>query len=143
MRTSLASAKWRGNLWEGKGNIKLPTVSQELSFTASSRFEKGEASKTDPEELIAAAHAGCFSMALSGQLAANGYTATLISTEARVTIDKSGNGFAITKSALSTTVEVPGITEEKFKEIAEAAKKGCPVSKALASLEITLEARLV
>ena len=141
MRTSSANAKWRGNLKEGKGQIKLPHVSDELSYSAASRFEQGEGS--NPEELIAAAHAGCFSMALANLLATKGYTPTLVSSEARVTIEKKSEGHVITKSELKTSVKVADITEETFQEIAETAKKNCPVSKALASLEITLDATLV
>ena len=141
MRTNKASAEWRGNLKEGKGSLELPGLSKSLAFSFSSRFEDAEGS--NPEELIAAAHAGCFSMALSGQLAANGFQPKVISTDAKVTIDKKGEGFAITKSELSTSAEIPGISEEQFKELAETAKKNCPVSQALASVEISLVAKLV
>jgi len=143
MKKSHASAKWRGNLWEGSGNIKLPTINQELSFSASSRFQQAEASKTDPEELIAAAHSGCFSMAFANVLASKGFPPNLISTEATVTMDKVENGFKIMKSELKTRAEVPGISAELFQELAQTAKKNCPVSVALASIEITLDAKLV
>ncbi len=143
MKTSQANAKWHGNFKEGKGNINLPTSGQELTFTASSRFEKGEPSKTDPEELIAAAHSGCFSMAFAAQLSSKGYQPKLISTAAKVTIEKKGDGFAVTKSELSMTAEIPDISEDEFMELANVAKKGCPVSKALASVDITLDAKLI
>ncbi len=141
MKTNKASATWRGNLKEGKGDLELPAVSKPIAFNFSSRFEEGDGS--NPEELIAAAHAGCFSMALSGLLAGKGYQPRLISTDAKVTIDKKGDGFAITKSELSTRAEIPEISDEQFKELAGEAKKNCPVSQALASVEITLEAKLV
>jgi osmotically inducible protein OsmC len=141
MRTNTASAKWRGTLWEGNGQMKLPHVSKEITYTAKSRFEDGEGS--NPEELIAAAHAGCFSMAFANTLAGKGYQPKLVSTEARVTILKKEEGFTITKSELKTSAEVPDISEETFMELAETAKKNCPVSRALASVEITLEASLV
>jgi osmotically inducible protein OsmC len=126
MRTNTASAKWRGTLWEGNGQMKLPHVSKEITYTAKSRFEDGEGS--NPEELIAAG---------------KGYQPKLVSTEARVTILKKEEGFTITKSELKTSAEVPDISEETFMELAETAKKNCPVSRALASVEITLEASLV
>lgn len=141
MKTSKANAKWKGNLKEGTGSVKLPTISQELSFSFRSRFENGEG--TNPEELIAAAHAGCFSMALSGILADNGFQPKQITTEAKVTIDKKGDGMGITKSELTTSAEIPGISDDKFQELANAAKKNCPVSKALASVDISLNAKLV
>ena len=97
---------------------------------------------TNPEELIGAAHAGCFSMALSGELGRAGVTPESIETEARVHLDKGEQGFSITRIELITTGRVPGISAEDFQQHAEAAKAGCPVSRALAAIEITLEATL-
>lgn len=108
------------------------------SFGTRFRDEPG----TNPEELIAAAHAGCFSMALSGALAEAGYPPKRISTEAAVRLDKTDGGFAITRIDLTTVAVVPGIDEETFKKHAEAAKDGCPVSKALSAVDMTLEAEL-
>jgi osmotically inducible protein OsmC len=113
----------------------------EGAYSAKSRFEEGEG--TNPEELIAAAHAGCFSMALSLVLGGAGHEPESIETEAEVSIQKAGDGFEINRIALTTSGRVPGIDEEEFRRHAEAAKQGCPVSKALAAVpEITLEARL-
>jgi osmotically inducible protein OsmC len=113
----------------------------EGAYSAKSRFEEGEG--TNPEELIAAAHAGCFSMALSLVLGGAGHEPESIETEAEVSIQKAGDGFEINRIVLTTAGRVPGIDEDEFRRHAEAAKQGCPVSKALASVpEITLEARL-
>ena len=140
MKKSKAQAKWNGNLKKGDGSIKLPTSDKEFSFNFSSRFEDGNG--TNPEELIAAAHAGCFSMAFSGVLADNGYNPKSVATTAEVTIDKAGDGFKITRSALNTVADVPEIEESEFLKLAEIAKKNCPVSQALDSVEITLDAKL-
>ncbi len=113
----------------------------EGSYSFASRFEEGTG--TNPEELIAAAHAGCFSMALSGGLGRAGFTPTSIRTEAKVSIEQTDAGFRITRSQLVCEASVPGISQEAFAEQADAAKSGCPVSNALAGVEITLEARLV
>ncbi len=140
MRTNKASAKWNGNLKEGNGKINLSTSGQEFNFSFLSRFKDGKG--TNPEELIAAAHAGCFSMAFSNILAEEGYTPDSVSTSAEVTIENVGDGFKITKSVLKTDAKVQGIDEKTFQKLAEKAKKGCPVSQALSSLEISLEAKL-
>jgi len=113
----------------------------EGSYSFASRFEDGKG--TNPEELIAAAHAGCFSMAFSGGLAKAGFIPTRVSTNAKATLEKVGEGFKITKIELSTDGVVPGIDEKKFKELADDAKKNCPVSQALAGVNIMLNARLV
>ena len=105
------------------------------------RFEEGAG--TNPEELIAAAHAGCFSMAFSNGLAKAGFTPTRVDTTANVTLEKTDAGFGITKIQLTTEAEVPGIDQAAFDEQAQAAKAGCPVSKALAAVDITLDAKLV
>ena len=121
MKKSKAQAKWNGNLKKGKGSIKLPTSDKEFSFNFSSRFEDGNG--TNPEELIAAAHAGCFSMAFSGILADKGYNPESVSTTAEVTVEKVGDGFKITKSALKTERKIPEIKENEFLKIAQS----CPL----------------
>jgi osmotically inducible protein OsmC len=139
IRTS--EAMWEGNLIKGKGKMKLGSGAFEGSYSFGSRFEN--APGTNPEELIGAAHAGCFSMALSMILDQAGYKAEQIHTIARVHIDKVGEGFKITTIELETEGKVPGIDERTFGEKAEAAKKGCPVSMALTGVDIRLRARLV
>lgn len=136
-----AEAEWKGNLAEGGGKMKLGSGAYEGPFTFKSRMENGPG--TNPEELIGAAHAGCFSMAFSHQLASAGHPPKRVHTKANVDFEKTDAGFAITSIALETEGEVPGISEAKFQELAEAAKKGCPVSKALAGTNITLKAKLV
>ncbi|MGA2111836.1 MAG: OsmC family protein [Anaerolineales bacterium] len=136
-----ASAVWEGTLREGRGTMKVGSGAFEGSYSFGSRFESARG--TNPEELIAAAHAGCFSMALSGGLARAGFAPKRIETIASVHLDKVRDGFAITRIELDTQAQVPGIGEPAFLEQAEAAKKGCPVSVALASVEIVLHARLV
>ena len=140
MAIRTAEARWEGNLKKGKGTIKLGSGVFEGNYSFGSRFEKEPG--TNPEELIGAAHAGCFSMALSMILELAGFKADSIHTTARVSIDKVGDGFKITTIELETEGRVPGIDEKTFREKAEAAKKGCPVSMALAGVEITLKSRL-
>jgi osmotically inducible protein OsmC len=136
-----ASARWEGSLQEGNGTMRLATGSYEGPYSFQSRFEEGDG--TNPEELIAAAHAGCFSMALSLVLGRAGYEPEGIDTEATVQIDKVGDGFKITRIVLNTRARVPGIDKEEFQKHAEAAKEGCPVSQALGAVEtINLEAQL-
>lgn len=136
-----ASAEWRGNLIDGQGTMALGSGAYEGKYSFASRFEAGPG--TNPEELIGAAHAGCFSMALSGLLAAAGFTPASVKTTARVKIEKEGDGFSITHIALNTDAQVPGIDRETFQRIANDAKVGCPVSRALAAVpEITLDATL-
>lgn len=135
-----ANAVWNGSGRDGTG--KLTTQSGLLSdanFGYRSRFENGPG--TNPEELIAAAHAGCFSMALAFGLQGAGFTPDEIRTEAHVEIVQDGQGFKISRSALTLTARIPGIDEAKFRELAEAAEKNCPVSKVL-NAEITLDAKL-
>ncbi|MCC6608743.1 MAG: OsmC family protein [Burkholderiales bacterium] len=134
-----AEAEWKGNLTAGNGHMKMGT-SYDGPFSFKSRMEDGTG--TSPEELIAAAHAGCFSMALSAELGKAGFTPTRIHTKASVHFGKAGDGFAISGIDLATEAEVPGIERAKFLEIAEGAKKGCPVSKALAGTAIRLQATL-
>ncbi len=140
-KESKASAVWEGNLVQGKGTMKLPTGNYEGPYTFASRFEQGKG--TSPEEMIGAAHAGCFSMAFSNGLSKAGFTPTRVQTEATVILDQVEGGFGITKIILNTDAIVPGIDEATFQEQAEAAKKGCPISKALAAVNIELNARLV
>jgi lipoyl-dependent peroxiredoxin len=140
MPTRTSSALWEGNLRDGSGTMKLGSGAFEGSYSFVSRFESGAG--TNPEELIAAAHAGCFSMALSNGLSQAGFTPTSIATSATVHLDRVADGFGITKIDLDTVGTVPGIDDAKFQQIAAAAKAGCPVSKALAATEITLSARL-
>jgi len=136
-----AQAVWEGNLKDGKGSMKLGSGAFEGAYSFSSRFEEG--SGTNPEELIGAAHAGCYSMALSAELGAAGFSAQRIETRATVTLGKIDDKIRITEIHLDTQATVPGINSEKFLEIAEATKSGCPVSAALAGVNITLSVRLV
>jgi osmotically inducible protein OsmC len=112
----------------------------EGAYTAASRFEEGEG--TNPEELIAAAHAGCYSMALALALTEAGHAPESVNTSAKVAIEKDDDGFSITRSDLTTAVKVEGLDEAEFQKHAEAAKQGCPVSRALGAIEIGLEAKL-
>jgi osmotically inducible protein OsmC len=136
-----ADARWEGPLQGGKGTMRLAGGAFEGPYSFASRFEEGAG--TNPEELIAAAHAGCFSMALSGALGRAGHDPVSVQTTAKVTLEKQEAGFRITRIVLVTEAEVPGIDEATFQEVAEGAKKGCPVSVALAGTEIGLEAKLV
>ncbi len=135
-----ASAVWNGGLQDGQGTVRLGSGAFEGRYSFASRFEEG--SGTNPEELIGAAHAGCFSMALAAGLGRAGFAPRRVSTEAKVHLVKGEAGFAISRVDLDCVAEVPGISAEAFAEQAEAAKKGCPVSKALAAIEIVLNARL-
>jgi len=137
-----ASAQWNGNLKEGNGTVKVGSGVFEGNYSFPSRFESGTG--TNPEELIAAAHAACFSMALSAGMSKDGLNPKRVSTTAEVTLDKVGEGFEITKIVLNTEADVPGLDEQKFQKYAEDAKAGCPISKALASVKsIELNARLL
>ena len=140
MPVRTADAEWKGNLQQGSGKVRTQTGSYDGAYSFGSRFE--EAKGSNPEELIAAAHAGCFSMALSGQLAKAGHEPESIKTTAKVNLEKGAEGFSITRIDLVTRARVPGVDEATFREKAEAAKKGCPVSRALQAVEITLDARL-
>lgn len=135
-----ANAVWKGSLQDGNGSVALESGSFEGVYSFSSRFENGAG--TNPEELIAAAHAGCFSMALSGDLGKNGYQPDSVETEAAVHLVKESGGFTITEIDLFCDAHVPGIDEAKFNEIAEGAKKNCPVSRLLTGAVIKLTARL-
>ncbi len=136
-----AEAEWKGGVVDGAGRIKLGSGAFEGPYSFKARFEDG--SGTNPEELMGASHAGCFSMALSATLGRAGYKPERIHTVAKVHLEKVPDGFAIPKIDLETEATVPGITPEAFQEIAHQAKAGCPVSKALAGVEISLNAKLV
>jgi lipoyl-dependent peroxiredoxin len=139
VRTS--AAEWHGGVPDGGGTVSLGSGLFEGPYSFGSRFE--EQPGTNPEELLGAAHASCFSMALSLLLSGAGFTPTQIKTLAKVSIERSGEGFAITHIGLVTEAEVPGIDADTFSVHAQAAKSGCPVSKALAAVDISLEARLL
>lgn len=139
MPVRTANAVWEGDLKGGKGHMKFGGFDGPYSFA--SRFENGQG--TNPEELLAAAHAGCFSMAFSGGLTKAGFVPKSIRTTAHATIEKVGEGFKVTTMELVTEGNVPGIDNTKFQEIAEGAKKNCPVSQALAGVNIKLQAKLV
>jgi len=141
MATRTAEAIWEGDLKQVRGTVKLGSGAFEGKYSFSSRFESGTG--TNPEELIAAAHAGCFSMALSHGLAQAGFPPRRVHTTAKVHLEKSDGGFAIPRIDLQTDADVPGIDERAFQSQAEAAKQNCPVSKLLAAAKISLEARLV
>ena len=139
MAISNASAQWTGGLKDGKGVMK-PAHAPEALFTLASRFEGAPSS--NPEELIGAALAGCFSMALTVGLETAGLKPVSVKTSAVVRLDRDGGGFTITGIDLTTEATVPGIDAARFQQIAEETKKGCPVSKALAGTKIPLSARL-
>jgi len=135
-----ASAVWRGDLKTGRGSISTESgVLKETQYSFSSRFEEGIG--TNPEELIAAAHAGCFSMAFSAELGKVGLRPDSIYTSAAVTLEKTETGFAVTESHLDMTAKIPGADEAKALEIAEAAKAGCPISRLL-NTKVTLDAKI-
>jgi lipoyl-dependent peroxiredoxin len=138
--TTFGTAKWQGGLKDGKGwlSTKSGALSQQ-PYGFASRFE--DKPGTNPEELIGAAHAGCFTMALSKILGDAGFTATEMNTQAEITLEKQGDGFAITKSHLTLRAKIPGLDDAKFKELAGMAEKGCPVSKVL-NAQISLDAAL-
>lgn len=140
MITRKSNAKWEGGLKGGKGNLELGSKAYSGQYSFQSRFEEGTG--TNPEELIAAAHAGCFSMALSGLLEKEGYSPKSVATQAEVKMDKVGDGFKIIQIILKCTAEVPDIEKDEFNKHAEGAKKGCPVSQALSAVDIKLEAEL-
>jgi lipoyl-dependent peroxiredoxin len=137
-----ASAIWKGDLKSGKGTVSTETGTlKDNQYSFTSRFESGTG--TNPEELIGAAHAGCFSMALSAGLSAAGFVPDQINTVANVNLNKVGDGFKITLIELITEARVPNIDDAKFQQIAAATKTGCPISQALAATEIKLTAKLL
>ncbi|MEP1151442.1 MAG: OsmC family peroxiredoxin [Balneola sp.] len=136
-----ASAVWNGNLKEGSGTINSESgVLSEASFTFASRFE--DADQTNPEELIGAAHAGCYSMALSNELHGAGHESNSVETKATVTLEMVDGTPTITTIKLTTTADVPGLSDSEFQKIASATKDACPVSRALAGTKIELDASL-
>jgi lipoyl-dependent peroxiredoxin len=136
-----ASAKWNGDLMSGNGRMQMESGAWEGPYSFGSRFQEEQG--TNPEELIAAAHAGCFSMALSAELAGAGFKPTSVETTAKVHVDKVDDGFTITRVNLETQAVVPDIEDAKFQELVAGAKNGCPVSRLLKGAEITANARLV
>jgi lipoyl-dependent peroxiredoxin len=140
MPTRSSSAEWSGNLARGKGTMSLGSGAFEGSYSFASRFESGEG--TNPEELIAAAHAGCFSMALANVLSQAGHEPDSVETTAKVHLDKGDDGFSITRSDLTTEVKVDGLDDTEFQKHADEAKRTCPVSRALGAIEVGLEAKL-
>lgn len=141
MPTRRAEAEWKGDLKGGQGTMALGSGAYRGSYSFGSRFE--EAGGTNPEELIGAALAGCFSMALSAALGRGGHPPESVATQAKVHLEKVGEGFGITRIELATEARVPGIDGAAFQETADGAKKNCPVSKALGGVEISLDAKLV
>jgi lipoyl-dependent peroxiredoxin len=140
MPVRTADARWEGSLQDGRGRMAFGGGAFDGQYSFGSRFEEGEG--TNPEELIAAAHAGCFSMQLSGLLGAEGHEPESVETTARVHLDKQDGGFGITTIELNSKARVPGISEEDFERIADEAKRVCPVSRALAGVDIALSAEL-
>lgn len=137
-----ANAQWNGGLIDGNGRMKFGSGAFDGQYSFSSRFENGTG--TNPEELIGAAHAGCFSMAFAAGLGKAGFSPKSVKTTATVHMDKADGGFKIVEIVLNTEADVPGIDDKTFKEISEGAKKGCPVSQALAAVpKITLNAKLL
>ena len=142
MPTHKAEAEWKGNLSAGSGRLKVGSGAFEGPYSFKSRFEEGQ-STTNPEELIGAAHAGCFTMALAAQLTRAGIVPTRIHTGASVKLEKVGDAFSITQIELETEASIPGIDDPTFQKYALDAKQNCPVSKALAGTQISLQAKLV
>lgn len=138
-----ATSVWKGSGKEGQGTLSTQSGAfNELPYSFKLRFENEDGKQgTNPEELIAAAHSGCFNMALAVELGKAGYTPDELHTEAAVSLEKGGEGFSVTKSALKLTARIPGIEEDEFNKIARAAKEGCPISKLL-NCEISLDSTL-
>lgn len=142
MPTRKANAQWNGDLQNGEGTMKFGSGAYEGSYSFESRFKEGESTGTNPEELIGAAHAGCFSMALSNELAEAGFNPESVETEAEVNLDMTGDNPTITTITLNVNASVPGIEKDEFDEYAKGAKNNCPVSRALAGVEIKLKTSL-
>src|SRR6266404_8062353 len=136
-----AKAEWKGDLVHGSGRLTVGSGALNVPYSVRSRFENGQ-SATNPEELLGAAHAGCLTMALTAKLSGAGFAPTHIHTGANVTFEKIGDTFAITRIDLDTSAEVPGISDVTFQELVADAKQNCPVSKALAAIEIRVKATL-
>lgn len=141
MATRKAHARWEGGLKQGAGQVELGSGQLQAAYSFASRFESGKG--TNPEELLGAAHAGCFAMALTAMLEQSGYKPEYVDATAEVSIEAENGGFRITSSRLVCKASVPGIDDDTFRHHAESAKAGCPVSRALAGTEITLDASLV
>ena len=139
--TRNSQAEWKGNLIQGSGRLKVGSGAFEGPYSFKSRVEEGQ-SATNPEELLGAAHAGCFTMALTAELSRARFTPTRIDTGAKVTLAKVADGFAITRIELETTADIPGIDDATFQRYVLDAKQNCPVSKALAGTEIHVVATL-
>ena len=135
-----AEARWNGSLKDGSGHVKVETGALDSDYSFRARFEGG--GQTNPEELLGAAHAACFSMAVSAALSQQGHPAKTIHTTAAVHLNQAGGGWAINKIELETTAEVPGIDAAGFEKVAKDAKANCPVSKALAGVDIQLKSTL-
>jgi osmotically inducible protein OsmC len=142
MPTRKAEAEWEGNLAEGSGRLKVGSGAFEGPYSFKSRFEEGQAA-TNPEELLGAAHAGCFTMALTAALSRAGIKPTRIHTEARVKLEKVGEAFSITQIELETEAEIPDVDDATFQKYALDAKQNCPLSKALAATQISMTAKLL
>ena len=140
MPTRTADAEWTGGLKDGKGTMAFASGAYEGQYSFSSRFEEGTG--TNPEELIAAAHAGCFSMQFSAVLEAAGHVPDRVATTATVHLDEDGGGFTVTRVHLQAEAQVPDIDEDAFQQAADEAKRTCPVSRLLTGAEITLDATL-
>jgi osmotically inducible protein OsmC len=140
MATRSATARWTGTLKEGGGTFAVQSGAVEGAYTWATRF--GDEDGTNPEELVGAAHAACFSMALSSNLGKAGYTPEAIDTTARVHFEQGDAGFSIVKIELSTVARVAGVADEEFQAIAETAKSTCPISRALAAVPVELSATL-
>jgi osmotically inducible protein OsmC len=137
----ISEAKWNGSITEGSGNVKLGSGAFEGAYSFNSRFGD-DTTATNPEELIAAAHAACFSMALSGFLGRAGFQPNSVETKATVHLEKKDNGFVIPNIDLETVADVPNISNDEFQQVAKNAKEKCPVSQVLAGAEISLNATL-
>ena len=142
MPTRKSEAEWEGNLAEGSGRLKVGSGAFEGPYSFKSRFEEGQAA-TNPEELLGAAHAGCFTMALTAGLSRAGIKPKRIHTEARVKLEKVGEAFTITQIELETEAEIPDVDDAAFQEYALNAKQNCPLSKALAATQINMTAKLL
>jgi lipoyl-dependent peroxiredoxin len=136
-----AEADWKGDLIHGSGRLAVGSGALDVPYSVKSRFEDDQPA-TNPEELLGAAHAGCFTMALAARLSGAGFAPAHIHTGANVTFEKIGDTFAITRIDLDTSADVPGISDVTFQELVADAKQNCPVSKALAAIEIRVEATL-
>jgi osmotically inducible protein OsmC len=142
MAVRRANAVWKGTLKEGSGKLSVESkLFEQASYSFGSRFEEGEG--TNPEELVGAAFAGCFSQAFALELEEAGYPPTSIQTSVAITLDKGSGGHKISRADLEVQAEVPAIDEGKFRELAETAKDNCPVSKALAGVEKSVRSKLL